>query len=83
MDEANWCEWHNDHGSLTGLVSANYLNEDGSEAKDLKLTKTGLFVQNRKGDIVRCAYGPEDLAFHLGENLQIHSGGLLHVTPPS
>jgi isopenicillin N synthase-like dioxygenase len=80
-DDVNWCEWHNDHGSLTGLVSANYLNEDGSEAKDLKLTKTGLFVQNRKGEIVRITYGPDDLAFQLGESLQIHSGGLLHATP--
>lgn len=81
MDEINWCEWHNDHGSLTGLVSANYIKEDGSDAKDLKLTKTGLFIQNRQGEIHRCAYGPEDLAFQLGESLQIHSGGLLHATP--
>jgi len=79
--ENNWCEWHNDHGSLTGLVSAGYFNEDGSEANNLKLTKTGLYVQNRKGDIIRMAYGPEDLAFQLGETLQIHSGGLLHATP--
>jgi isopenicillin N synthase-like dioxygenase len=80
-EDVNWCEWHNDHGSLTGLVSANYLNEDGTEAKDLKLNKTGLFVQNRKGEIVRITYGPDDLAFQLGESLQIHSGGLLHATP--
>ena len=79
--ESNWCEWHNDHGSLTGLVSADYINEDGSIAKDLKLTKSGLFIQNRKGDFVRCTYGEEDLAFQLGETLQIHSGGLLHATP--
>jgi len=77
----NWCEWHNDHGSLTGLVSAAYLNEDGSEAKGLSLTKTGLWVQNRQGEIIRMSYGPEDLAFQLGETLQIHSGGLLHATP--
>lgn len=79
--ENNWCEWHNDHGSLTGLLSASYFNEDGSEAKSLNLTKTGLFVQNRYGEIIRMAYGPEDLAFQLGETLQIHSGGLLHATP--
>lgn len=79
--ESNWCEWHNDHGSLTGLVSASYINENGAEVKNLNLTKTGLFVQNRKGEIIRLAYGPEDLAFQLGETLQIHSGGLLHATP--
>jgi len=79
--ENNWCEWHNDHGSLTGLLSAAYFNEDGSEATSLKLTKTGLFVQNRKGEVTRMAYGPEDLAFQVGETLQIHSGGLLQATP--
>jgi isopenicillin N synthase-like dioxygenase len=80
-EDVNWCEWHNDHCSLTGLVSANYINEDGTEANNLNLTKTGLFVQNRKGEIVRITYGPDDLAFQLGESLQIHSGGLLHATP--
>ena len=66
---------------MTGLVSATYLKEDGTEAKDLKLSNTGLFVKNRRGEMVRCAWGPEDLAFQLGETLQIHSGGLLHATP--
>ncbi len=81
--DSNWCEWHNDHGSLTGLVSASYNNEDGSEALNLNLTKTGLWIQNRKGDLIRMAYGQEDIAFQLGETLQIHSGGLLHATPHS
>ena len=26
---SSWCGWHNDHGSLTGLVSAMYINEQG------------------------------------------------------
>ena len=77
----NWCEWHNDHGSLTGLVSASYLNEDGTVAKNLNLTKTGLYVQNRKGEVLRMSYGEDDIAFQLGETLQIHSGGLLNATP--
>lgn len=80
-ESTNWCEWHNDHGSLTGLVSADYLYPDGSIAKNLNLTKTGLYVQNRKGDIIKMAHGPNDLAFQVGETLQIHSGGLLHATP--
>ena len=57
------------------------MKEDGTEAKDLKLLNTGLFVKNRKGEMVRCAWGPDDLAFQIGETLQIHSGGLLHATP--
>lgn len=25
--EADWCGWHNDHGALTALTSAMYINE--------------------------------------------------------
>lgn len=81
IDPDNWCEWHNDHGSLTGLVSANYLKETGEEATGLKLDKTGLYAQRRNGEIIRVTYGKEDIAFQLGETLQIHSGGILHATP--
>jgi hypothetical protein len=28
-DFSSWCGWHNDHGSLTGLTAAIYLNEMG------------------------------------------------------
>lgn len=28
---SSWCGWHNDHGSLTGLTSALYLDEKGNE----------------------------------------------------
>lgn len=30
-DFSSWCGWHNDHGSLTGLCSAMYLDENGNE----------------------------------------------------
>jgi len=31
LEFSSWCGWHNDHGSLTGLVSAIFLNELGQE----------------------------------------------------
>jgi isopenicillin N synthase-like dioxygenase len=80
VDTDNWCEWHNDHGSLTGLVSSVYLDEKGNEAK-VNLTETGLYIQNRKGEVIRVTFGKEDLAYQVGETLQIHSGGILHATP--
>jgi isopenicillin N synthase-like dioxygenase len=80
-DADNWCEWHNDHGSLTGLCSAAYYDEKGNEVTDLKLTKTGLWIQDRKGKMIRAAYAKDELAFQVGETLQIHSGGILHATP--
>jgi isopenicillin N synthase-like dioxygenase len=32
-DFSSWCGWHNDHGSLTGLTSAMFLDKDGNEGK--------------------------------------------------
>ncbi len=29
-DFSNWCGWHNDHGSLTGLTSAMFIDKDGN-----------------------------------------------------
>ena len=29
----NWCGWHNDHGTLTGLCSAMFLSPDYEEVK--------------------------------------------------
>ena len=28
--EDDWCGWHNDHGSLTGLTSAMYIDAEGN-----------------------------------------------------
>jgi isopenicillin N synthase-like dioxygenase len=80
MYENNWCEWHNDHGSLTGLASSIYVNEKGTET-NLKLSKTGLYIQTRKGETVRAPFGNDDIAYQVGETLQIHSGGILNATP--
>lgn len=30
-DFSSWCGWHNDHGSLTGLTCALYLDADGNQ----------------------------------------------------
>lgn len=27
--DADWCGWHNDHGTLTGLTSAMYFDSEG------------------------------------------------------
>jgi isopenicillin N synthase-like dioxygenase len=31
---SSWCGWHNDHGSLTGLVSAMFLDADGNSIQN-------------------------------------------------
>lgn len=79
--DCDWCGWHNDHGSLTGLCSALYFEGEKIVNDSLQLRKTGLWIQARSGEYVRITYGKNDLAFQLGETLQIQSGGLLHATP--
>lgn len=44
--EDDWCGWHNDHGSLTALTSAMYVDENGNEVQ-LKTQSGGLYAKNR------------------------------------
>lgn len=75
---SSWCGWHNDHGSLTGLVPAVYLDEDG-KIVDCPDKSAGLYIKSRRGDIVQAKF--DTLAFQVGETSQIHTGGLLQATP--
>lgn len=81
-EDNNWCGWHNDHGSFTGLASALYFDRQGNVLNDnLKLKKTGLWAQNRQGEYVKVTYGKNDVAYQIGETYQIQSGGKLLATP--
>eukprot|EP00854_Cymbomonas_tetramitiformis_P003145 gene3145-3987_t len=73
---ANWCGWHTDHGSLTGLTSAMYTSPENEEVPNPDPT-SGLYVRTRQGDVVQAKIPPGNLAFQMGESTQIHSGGLL------
>jgi len=79
LEYSNWCGWHNDHGSLTGLCSAMYLNEKGEEVK-CPDTSAGLYCKARNGDLVKVSIPSDHLAFQIGETAQIHSGGILQAT---
>ena len=35
---SSWCGWHNDHGSLTGLVSAMYFDENHNPVENTDST---------------------------------------------
>lgn len=79
-DFSDWCGWHNDHGSLTGLVPAMYFDADGHEIPNPD-PKAGLYIRSRDGSLIKAAVGADGLAFQIGETAQIHSGGLLQATP--
>jgi len=77
---SDWCGWHNDHGSLTGLVPAMYLDARGREIPNPD-PNAGLYIRSRSGELVRVHIPQGGLAFQIGETAQIHSGGLLQATP--
>ena len=75
-----WCGWHNDHGSLTGLVPAIYYNEKGEEVSNPD-PKSGLYIKTRVGETVKASWPTTHLAFQIGESQQVLSGGVLQATP--
>lgn len=79
---SDWCGWHNDHGSLTGLVPPMYLDASGKEIPNPD-PDAGLYIKSRTGALVKAVMPPcgTALAFQIGETAQIHSGGLLQATP--
>jgi isopenicillin N synthase-like dioxygenase len=79
---SDWCGWHNDHGSLTGLVPAMFVDAAGTEIPNPD-PNAGLYIKSRSGELVRAVMPPggSSLAFQIGETAQIHSGGLLQATP--
>lgn len=43
----DWCGWHNDHGALTGLASAVYMDKNGKVIDNFFDTEGGLYAKNR------------------------------------
>ena len=83
-DFSDWCGWHNDHGSLTGLVPAMYFDRDVNPVPNPD-PQSGLYVRSRHGRLVQvkmpASAGPDAVAFQIGETSQIHTGGVLQATP--
>ena len=76
------CGWHNDHGSLTGLTSAQWRDDaTGQQLSASPDPTAGLYVLRRDGRSVQVAIPPHSLAFQLGECQMIHSGALVQATP--
>lgn len=80
LEYSSWCGWHNDHGSLTGLCPAMYLNEKGEEVPNPD-PQAGLYIKSRKGDLIKAVLPSNYIAFQIGESAAIKSGGILHATP--
>ena len=81
VEMASWCGWHNDHGSLTGLVPAMWFTPEGEEIEKCPDPDAGLYIKTRKGRIVKAAVPKDCMPFQIGESAMIHSGGILQATP--
>ena len=70
QEEEDWCGWHTDHGSLTGLTSAMYMT--GDEVVPSPDPQAGLYIRARQGGEVTQVCIPSDhIAFQMGEAMQV------------
>ncbi|OQE24568.1 hypothetical protein PENSTE_c007G05265 [Penicillium steckii] len=93
-NDDDWCATHVDHGCLTGLTSAMFLDEEASppslprSSTDTlpELTSSpdpaaGLYIRSRTGDIVKVNIPKDCLAFQTGEALQLITKGKFRAVP--
>ncbi|GBF96577.1 hypothetical protein Rsub_09160 [Raphidocelis subcapitata] len=78
--DVDWCGWHYDHGALTALTCAMYLDASGRAVPNPD-PSGGLYIKDRAGRTVQAAIPPGHIAFQMGQAMAIQSGGLLHATP--
>merc|ERR1712054_499393 len=79
-DLGEWCGWHNDNSTITGLVPGLWLDEETGCSVPAP-EGAGLFVEGRNGEQVEVKTAKGCLAFQVGEAAQILSGGIVHATP--
>ena len=84
----DWCATHLDHGCLTGLLSAMYL--DAATLPPLPALPepipcpdptAGLYIHSRAGKAVRVTFPADCLAFQTGEALEKITGGCFRAVP--
>ncbi|KAE8379131.1 hypothetical protein BDV26DRAFT_260129 [Aspergillus bertholletiae] len=89
-DDDDWCATHLDHGCLTGLTSAMFVDEvasppgEGAELTELAASpdpKAGLYIQSRTGEVVKVNIPRDCLAFQTGEALQLITKGKFRAVP--
>jgi isopenicillin N synthase-like dioxygenase len=94
-DDDDWCATHLDHGCLTGLTSAMFLDEaaspptlDSASTKSIlpELSQSpdpsaGLYIRSRTDEIVKVNIPKDCLAFQTGEALQLITQGKFMAVP--
>ena len=86
-EDADWCGTHLDHGCLTGLTSAMYVDESsytpGQELVEVPAPdkEAGLYIHDRSGGVVKVGIPREALAFQTGEALERITRGKFKAVP--
>lgn len=87
-EEDDWCATHVDHGCLTGLTSAMFVNEDedvDGTGNGAEITnpdpQAGLYIRSRTGQVVKVNIPPDCLAFQTGQALQLITQGQFRAVP--
>lgn len=85
-EDDDWCATHLDHGCLTGLTSAMFIDESHSSTslEELLLSPdpaAGLYIRSRTDQTVKVNIPKDCLAFQTGEALQLITKGKLRAVP--
>lgn len=93
-EDDDWCATHVDHGCLTGLTSAMFLDEAATlpipdptpttalpELPQSPDPAAGLYIRSRTGEVVKVNIPKDCLAFQTGEALQLITRGKFRAVP--
>jgi hypothetical protein len=92
-DDDDWCATHIDHGCLTGLTSAMFVDEEthtpkvsGGFAPLEELpgppdARAGLYIESRSGETVKVSIPRDCLAFQTGQTLEVITKGKFRAVP--
>jgi hypothetical protein len=90
MDDDTWCTTHVDHGCLTGLTSAMFVDEARSTSTTTTCSDelpaspdpaSGLYIRSRNGTVTKIAIPKDCLAFQTGEALELITKGKFKAVP--
>ncbi|GAB7353230.1 hypothetical protein MBLNU459_g3747t1 [Dothideomycetes sp. NU459] len=93
-DSDDWCATHLDHGCLTGLTSAMFIDEaQHSPSKQSSFEQplpelptspdpnAGLYIHSRSGEVTKVNIPKDCLAFQTGEALEVITKGKFRAVP--